>query len=205
MRATSLIATIVFALFAFADEPQTSSTAPPPRVGPAVFCEGQYALCIKAACSPIVTRNSDGTYSITQANCLCDVLDGWSMGPGTCRSRKPETVSGRTYLISTYSNYFNTKNANLTCDNTTWAWCYGSPCVIDEKDPSKATCTCPVQTSKAILLGNCKTSMCNGIWSAATVAENKFANEHFYQYGTDHNFQPPPNPPAPKCTDSTNE
>ena len=51
---------------------------------PDTFCKGQYALCIKAACRPIVTRNSDGTFAVQEANCLCDVENGWSMGPGSC-------------------------------------------------------------------------------------------------------------------------
>src|SRR5262245_53035769 len=75
--------------------------------GPNTFCKGKYALCIKAPCKPIVTRNSDGTYSVEQANCLCEVENGWSMGPGTCESRIPHPQDGHVYLVSTYSNLFN--------------------------------------------------------------------------------------------------
>lgn len=59
---------------------------PPADMNPAVFCEGRYALCIKAPCTPIVTRDkSTGEYSVTEANCQCDMEIGWSMGPGRLR------------------------------------------------------------------------------------------------------------------------
>lgn len=173
-----------------------------PDMGPAVFCQQKYALCIKAPCTPIVTRNSDGTYSISQANCLCDVLDGWSMGPKDCASRAPQTIDGRTYMISTYSNFFNKTNLTLSCssDDTVWAWCYGSPCVVDEKNPNKALCTCPTKVSAAMTLGGgCRQGACNQIWSAATPANSAFANNHFYEYMTENKLTPPPNPPAKDC------
>ncbi|HKO54586.1 MAG TPA: hypothetical protein VJ276_01840 [Thermoanaerobaculia bacterium] len=173
-----------------------------PDVSPATFCQGQYALCIKAACSPIVSRNSDGTYAVQEANCVCDVLTGWSMGPGACDTRTPTTVSGRTYLTSSYSNFFNKTNLTLSCPSTdtVWAQCYGAPCTIDLKNPKKAVCTCPVKTGAMMTLGGgCRSGACNSIWSAATPSGNKFANDYFYKYMTENDLQPPPNPPAKKC------
>ena len=167
---------------------------------PDTFCKETYALCIKAPCKPIVTRNSDGSYSVKEANCLCVVETGWSMGPGSCESRKPVHQDGHTYLISTYSNFFNKTNMTLTCpsEETVWAWCYGSPCVVDEKDPSKSTCTCPVKTSKMQTLGgDCRKAECKTIWSAATPANNAFAKNEFYKYMKEHHL--PANPPAKDC------
>jgi len=169
---------------------------------PALFCNERYALCIKAPCLPIVSRGSDGKYTVSQANCTCAVESGWSMGPGSCDDRKPVTRNGRTFLISTYSNLFNATNETLTCDNpdTVWALCYGAPCAIDEKDPSKAVCTCPLKTGKMKTLGGgCRTSACTSIWSAGTFAEDAFSNKHFYDYMKEHHLQPPPNPPAKDC------
>jgi len=37
------------------------------------------------------------------------------------------------------------------------------------------------------------------IWSAATPAMDKFANDHFYKYMKEHGYLPPPNPPAQEC------
>jgi hypothetical protein len=150
----------------------------------ATFCAGTYALCIKAPCSGIPTLDRLGNYVIDRALCACDVVEGVSMGPGACEDRKPVTQHGRKYLISTYSNHYNDTNRTLTCENpkTTWAWCYGAPCVVDEKDPTKATCTCPLmQSAMSTLGGNCRQDACEGIWSAAAVQGDKFANEHFYR------------------------
>src|ERR1019366_5516347 len=166
------------------------------------FCNQTYALCTKAPCSPIVTHKKDGTYSIEQADCVCDVLPGWSMGSGACDKRAPETVNGRTFLISTYSNFHNKTSLALSCPSTSqmWAWCYGSPCVVDEKNPSKAVCTCPINISPSTTLGGeCRQEACNSIWSAATPQNDTNANNNFYNYLTEHNLQPPPNPPAKDC------
>jgi hypothetical protein len=171
----------------------------------ATFCEGTYALCIKAPCSGIPTLDRLGNYVIDRALCSCDVVQGWSMGPGACMDRGPVTQNGRTYLISTYSNRFNQSSINgntLTCKNpsTVWAWCYGAPCVVDEKDPSKATCTCPLQKSAMSTLGgDCRQEACSGIWSAAVPAGDTFANEHFANYMRRNHPDAPVNPPANAC------
>jgi hypothetical protein len=199
MKRLAIVLSLVFlvapAVFA-ADDPV------PPEMNPANFCEGRYALCIKAPCEPIVTRDAKGNYSIKEANCNCVIEAGWSMGPGECDARRPKTVNGRTYLISTYSNFFNTTDLTLTCpnDDTVWAWCYGSPCVEDEKDSKKAICTCPIKVSKSKTLGGeCRQIACKSIWSAATFAEDKFANDHYYEYMKQHHPVPPPNKPAKDC------
>ena len=165
------------------------------------FCDGTYALCIKAPCSAIPTLDRLGNYYVEHALCECNVVDGWSMGPGSCPDRAPMEQNGRTYLISTYSNLYNAEENTLTCpDDTTWAWCYGAPCVIDEADPSKATCTCPVETSAASTLGgDCKAGACEGIWSAATVPGDVFANKHYYEWMQRHQPGVSVNPPAAAC------
>jgi hypothetical protein len=166
------------------------------------FCDGTYALCIEAPCSAIPTLNRIGNYYVNSALCECDVVDGWSMGPGSCPDRAPIEQHGRTFLISTYSNLDNAEESTLACDSpdTLWAWCYGAPCVVDEKDPSKATCTCPVQTGPSRTLGgDCKQASCDGIWSAATPAGDVFANTHYYEWMTKNQPGTPVNGPAPAC------
>jgi hypothetical protein len=166
------------------------------------FCEGTYALCIKAACSGIPTLDRLGNYVIDRALCSCDVVKGVSMGPGSCEDRAPVKQQGRTYLISTYSNRDNNTHRTLTCTDpkTTWAWRYGAPCVVDENDPDKAACTCPImQSPMSTLGGSCREDACNGIWSAAMPAGNKFANEHFYRTVQQRYPNIPVNPPAPMC------
>jgi hypothetical protein len=168
----------------------------------AQFCEGTYALCIKAPCSPVPTLPRLGNYAVEHALCSCEVVKGWSMGPGACADRAPVTQGGRTYLISTYSNLYNASEKTLSCPDTetAWAWCYGAPCVVDAKDPKKAVCTCPVQTGPAKTLGgDCQAGACDGIWSAATPAGDVFANEHFYRTMQKDHPNVPAHPPAPAC------
>ena len=166
------------------------------------FCDGTYALCIKAPCSPIPTLNRIGNYYVNSALCECDVVQGWSMGPGACEDRAPMEQHGRTFLISTYSNLYNASNSTLSCDSETqeWAWCYGAPCVVDEHDPSKATCTCPVDVGPSRTLGGgCAPGACSLIWSAATPAGDVYANQHYYDWMMENQPGVPVNPPAAAC------
>jgi hypothetical protein len=159
---------------------------------PAVFCQGTYALCIRARCTPA----SSGDY----VDCGCVVEQGWSMGPGSCESRKDAAQNGTP--ISTYSNLFNNVDKTLTCANpqTKWAWCYGAPCTVDPHDPKTATCTCPVKTSPMRTLGgSCDHGNCSQMWSAATPNDDAFANQHFYHYMKEHHPKYPTNPPALAC------
>jgi len=194
VRAATLIVVLFAAGAAFAADPQTTSTTTPGAIL-YTFCNQEYALCIKAPCGPIVSRKPDGTYSIEEANCTCDVLTGWSMGPGACDKRATVTVSGRTYVISTYSNFFNKTNLTLSCPSSyqMWALCYGAPCVIDEIGPSMT------------LGGECQQDACKSIWSAAAPKADAFANDHFFQYMTQNGLQPPPNPPAKACPDTSTQ
>ena len=184
----------------------TPPAAPPPPPEPpagfgtnqANFCNGTYALCIKAPCTAIPTLDRLGNYYIDHALCSCDVVTGWSMGPGACEDRAPTTQHGRTFLISTYSNLYNDSAQVLQCDqHTLWAWCYSAPCVVDQAHPGKAVCTCPVETGNANLLGACDPAMCGQVWSAATPAGDCFANARYYEWAIQNGQQS--NPPALLC------
>src|SRR5262249_33365363 len=131
------------AALAAAPAAKKSAVKVPPEMAKAQFCPGPYALCIKALCN-----NPSGTGAGQKVDCSCDIVDGWSMGPGTCKDRL-------TSLMSTYSNYYNTSEKTLFCESksTVWAWCYGAPCTVDAKDPKKAICSCPVQTGPMMTLG----------------------------------------------------
>src|SRR6185369_10999078 len=170
----------------------------------AVFCEGTYALCIKAPCVPIVPLDRIGNYYVDHAACSCEVEKGWSMGPGQCADRGPVRQNSRTFLISTYSNRFNLEGKTpfntLSCSDTStvWAWCYGAPCVVDERDPTKATCNCPLETSPMQTLGgDCDQGNCKYIYSAATPNGDTVANEKFAAYM--RQIGQPHAPPAKMC------
>jgi hypothetical protein len=167
----------------------------------ATFCDGSYALCIKAPCMPLITQGSGGP-SIDNALCSCDVVKGWSMGPASCTARTPVQVGNYTTLMSTYSNRDNATDKTLSCASTetVWAWCYGAPCVVDPKDPSKASCYCPVKQSAANTLGgDCLQAACSGLWSAATPAADTGANAIFAAYMKKNQPSVPSLPPAEAC------
>jgi hypothetical protein len=161
--------------------------------GQATFCTGRYALCIKAYCPAPKGLPAPGQ----TIDCECDIVNGCSMGPDSCKDRAKN-------LVSTYSNAYNTTNKTLFCESqsTIWAWCYGAPCKPDPKNPKKAICSCPVSQGPAKTLGGkCQPSACSQVWSAATPGEDAFANDHFYKAGQ---AQCPttPNPPAVACSNA---
>ncbi|HEV7516653.1 MAG TPA: hypothetical protein VGR07_10170 [Thermoanaerobaculia bacterium] len=135
-----------------------------------VVCEGRYALCIAAACTPIPSWNAQtGKMQTTRALCECVVANGPSLGDLPCAARAPQG-DGR-FLVSTYSFGETATHPTMTCvTGTPWASCYDQPCVVDPKDSSKAQCTCPVRTTGEYqtLGGSCDKSKCGTLWSAAT-------------------------------------
>jgi hypothetical protein len=171
-----------------------------PALPPAELCQETYALCITAQCEEVETESG------RMAECVCDVIENtsdspaWSIGPGSCGERAPVEKDGRTILISTYSNLYNTgDNQVAECEEAIdWAWCYGAPCAVDPEDPTKAICNCPMDTSPTNILGPCDQDLCsNGLWSAATPADDCFANCHYYEAMQEHGGT---NPPATTCS-----
>jgi hypothetical protein len=196
MRKPLLFGLVLACFAAFAAAASAAPPGTPPTFGGhAVFCNSRYALCIKAYCpTPHGMPAAGGTI-----DCVCDIINGWSMGPDTCEDRQ-------TNLVSTYSNLYNPGHKTVACTSasTLWAWCYGSPCKPDPKNPQKAICTCPVLQSAAVILvpeNECKTAACDKVWSAATSQESKFANDYFFTVGKEKGYNP--NPPAPSCSATT--
>jgi hypothetical protein len=176
------------------DRPQCNTAM---TASDAVFCEGYYALCIKALCRP--------TADPTKVECACNVEQGWSMGPAQCsavgRSANKPLPGGP--IMSTYSNAFDVKEQTLTCssDSTQWAWCYGAPCKVGAKGAG-ATCLCPVCTGAASTLGgNCNQANCAKVWSAATPANDKAASALFFEHMKKQGVTVPP--PAAACPNTT--
>jgi hypothetical protein len=203
MKAAIIALLVVVSGFASAAYGQTASPVEQLQ-NQAVFCEGTYALCIKAACNPIPTIDRLGNYTYDRASCSCGIENGWSMGPGQCSERTPVRQGHLVYMILTYSNLFNKTNATLSCPNqdTQWAWCYGAPCVANERDVKEgkgaATCTCPLQTGPMQTLGgSCAKDSCTSIWSAATPGGDNGANKIFADYMQAHGY--PHNGSAQMC------
>ncbi|HSL83330.1 MAG TPA: hypothetical protein VLF66_11185 [Thermoanaerobaculia bacterium] len=202
-------AALVPAPTAAQEAPAPAAMEPPPGFGTnqANFCRGTYALCITAQCAAIPTLDRLGNYYVNHALCECDVIEdseespAWSMGPGSCEDHGPVTQNGRTFLISTYSNLYNDSNQVVQCGaDTLWAWCYGAPCVVDEEDPTKAICNCPLLQEPAnLLVSDCsQTDYCGQIWSAAVPPGDCFANCRYYQWAQENDVQS--GPVAELCT-----
>lgn len=133
-------------------------------------CAAQtFALCSYAPCRPIPGDPS-------KALCDCEVFDAVSVGNGTCEERatKPGPY-GLTQVASAFSLIEIPTRPLMACpEGSIWTQCLDAPCFIDPSDPSKASCTCEVQTTGIGLTlgGNCDTATCaDAFWSAATQAQ----------------------------------
>lgn len=203
-RHTFVLALAVAGGLLAAGEALAQNEVPGSRTG--IFCRETYALCITAECKQVpVTDSAGGTTTI--AACECDVIrdsrdaPAWSMGPSPCEARLPVEKDGKTYLVSAYSNRYNSKGRKVSvCDQPIeWAWCYGATCVVDPHDPTKAICNCPLMNSKANILGKCGGDLCtDGLWSASSPTDDCFANCRFYEQMTKNDR--PVAPPATTCS-----
>ncbi|MGH6737119.1 MAG: hypothetical protein ACRECX_13745 [Methyloceanibacter sp.] len=126
-------------------------------------CEGIYALCTTAQCQPIVGQ--DETVS-----CDCTVKTGYSLGLEPCKG-EADTAKGKQII----SRYFPIKSYAICANDRPWANCLDSPCVVNESDPSKTACACPVvkdQGPYVMVTETYDASTCaTGLWSSATVID----------------------------------
>jgi hypothetical protein len=167
-----------------------------------IYCKGKYALCDRALCKPILGSNARDATKFDVVVCACPVKVGWSVAPKSCDKREPVTHDGLTFLISAYSNNLNPNHSTLTCNDpaTTWADCYGAYCVVDPRDPDRASCTCPLKKGAMATLGDdCQQKSCGLIWSAADIQLDKTADAQFYAYVKKNDPGYPVNPPAAAC------
>lgn len=141
----------------------------PEPQGP-VVCEGKYALCLAATCTPIPSWNGKtGKMEATRALCECAVANGPSLSARPCDARAPQE-DGK-FLVSTFSFGETATHPVMSCPaGGPWAYCYDQPCVVDPKDPSKAQCTCQLRTGEFQTLGgNCDKSKCGtSLWAGTT-------------------------------------
>lgn len=161
-----------------------------------VMCEGTYALCDAAPCTPIPEQGalpgSKPAAKPKHALCECVVETGKNLGPGPCANRQPITGSnGGEYILSTYS--FALPDKYLECPaGGARTVCFGYPCLVDKADPKHAHCTCPIKyDSKAFWTqgGSCDKAACtNGLWQGGTPNDYALINKIF----GDATHQPPP-------------
>ena len=161
MKWTGLKNLIIFSLICATTLLCESAIAGKPNV-----CEGQFALCTTAKCSPIAGQKG-------LALCHCSVQNAYSAGYKSCQKVTSTTadfqlIQSRYYPIQSY----------VTCSNDhAWANCLDSPCVVDSNDPTRALCTCPIVQNKGdyvIVSDSCDKSGCDsGLYSSALVTDSK--------------------------------
>lgn len=130
--------------------------------GDFTLCDGRYALCTTAKCTPVPGQPDT-------VSCACDVKNGYSVGKQACQDAK---ASGD--LVK--SRYFPVKYHAICSNNRPWAWCLDKPCTVDKNDPAKATCACTTvkdQGDYVIVTKTYSQSTCTtGIVSSATVEQS---------------------------------
>ncbi|MBY0544518.1 MAG: hypothetical protein K2Q14_03095 [Gammaproteobacteria bacterium] len=130
-------------------------------------CNGKYALCTTALCTPIAGKKN-------AVSCGCDVKTGYSVGTMGCQD-----ISQPNNDQVLYSRYYPIKSYAICKNNRPWAWCLDSACTIDKNDPSKASCICSTVQGKgayvAVIDSNSynKASCTTGIISSALVTQSE--------------------------------
>jgi hypothetical protein len=139
------------------------------------LCEGLYALCTSAKCSPV--EGEEGTVA-----CSCEVRDGYSAGRDNCK-RTDDTRAGAVIQ----SRYYPVRSLSICDNDRQWADCLGKRCTIDKNDPGKATCFCTTEKNKGpyVIVGDAYTprTCTTGIISSATVTGNKGITEFLKSTG----------------------
>lgn len=131
-------------------------------------CKGKFALCTTAACTPVSGKKG-------VVSCKCDVREGFSVGEQQCQ---PVQKTSQGELV--YSRYYPIRSYVVCQNNRDWAWCLDKKCIIDKKNPSKASCACTTVNDKGpyiivtpkITAGICTT----GIISSATMNDVNAVN-----------------------------
>jgi hypothetical protein len=132
-------------------------------------CEGIYALCTTAQCRPIAGKEDT-------VSCDCTVQTGYSAGLEPCKE-EVATAEGKQIV----SRYYPIKSYAICSNDRPWANCLDSTCIVDDSDPSKAACACPVvknQGPYVMVTETYDASTCtSGIWSSATVTDANRATD----------------------------
>jgi hypothetical protein len=128
-----------------------------------IVCAGTYALCTGAPCTPLA--DAPGFVA-----CSCEVMTGYSAGQALCQAvqntGEGQSIISRYYPITSYT----------PCSNDRpWAQCLDSPCLINQGDPTTATCFCTEMKDQGTYLfydssGQYTPTSCDtGLYSLATV------------------------------------
>lgn len=126
------------------------------------LCDGKYALCTTAKCTPVPGQEDT-------VSCACKVENGYSVGKQACQDAKANGDQVK-------SRYYPVKYHAICSNSRPWAWCLDKPCTVDKNDPAQATCACTAvkeQGNYVIVTKSYNESTCTtGIVSSATVQQS---------------------------------
>src|SRR5262245_61168657 len=106
------------------------------------YCEGLFALCTIARCSPPPQGSPIGT----EVTCECTVGYGYSAGLAQCTgSQSARATVSRFAPISSYQRCQGGDSGSKT---PVWAWCLDKTCTIDSNNPGVARCACTTAVNK---------------------------------------------------------
>lgn len=120
-------------------------------------CKSTYALCTFSKCTSVPGKKGF-------VACDCRVRNGYSAATQACQPMK-ETSKGKQIV----SRYYPIKAYHACTNNGPWAWCLDSPCLINKKNPSQASCLCSVAQNQGAYILSHHQSCHKGIYSSATV------------------------------------
>lgn len=138
-RLTLTIAGVLLLGLAGTDTRAQSST---PRLSASqgfTACQGTFALCTVARCTP-----PPGNSNSTVLSCPCSVQQGWSAGQQACTDVPTAPPAVGMKVPSRYAPI--TSMAVCLQQPPSWAWCLDMSCTID-KGLKTATCNCVATTS----------------------------------------------------------
>jgi hypothetical protein len=145
------------------------------------FCNGDYALCAAATCTPTGGKIKVNGKKFPAASCECPILNGWSIADlsggnmkGSCAPPPDGVWSLYAPLAEVPQEYttpaWQTVAATpLTCPGgkaNQYAECFSFSCVLDGtvNGQALAKCTCPMEKAPQQFVtagGNCDTSNCS--------------------------------------------
>jgi hypothetical protein len=149
-----------------------------PQAPEFIVCAGTYALCTGAPCTPLADAPGFDA-------CSCEVMTGYSAGQALCQAvqntGEGQSIISRYYPITSYA----------PCSNDRpWAQCLDSPCLINQGDPTTATCFCTEMKDQGTYLfydpsGQYTPTSCDtGLYSLATVEGADQITEYLQTHNT---------------------
>jgi len=131
------------------------------------LCHTTYALCTFAQCGP-----AKGPEKHETTTCSCNVWQGYSVAaysPDGKECDGAKEKDGQTIVISRY--YPIPGYATCSDQNQPWAMCLNKKCTVDDKNKTKANCTCDVKKDQGEYLAKYGPVCSKGIVSSATVGD----------------------------------